>query len=163
MKFAYSRWFLFTSSCDSSLPSASSKLCCRFRSDLSSSISVFDFEGPPFFLELLPTCLDQAARPWPLTKPPSPLGLDGDGVLAATAPEDTEDEDNSTTIPAKVPNKKRRRQRQQQRQHKRVMRRLFVDELYPGASSSSNKLSNQQSRHHDDYIDLSSIRVDLFK
>ena len=77
--------------------------------------------------------------------------------------EDTEDEDNSTTIPAKVPNKKRRRQRQQQRQHKRVMRRLFVDELYPGASSSSNKLSNQQSRHHDDYIDLSSIRVDLFK
>ena len=75
--------------------------------------------------------------------------------------EDTEDEDNSTTIPAKVPNKKRRRR--QQRQHKRVMRRLFVDELYPGASSSSNKLSNQQSRHHDDYIDLSSIRVDLFK
>ena len=104
-------------------------------------------------------------------KTPSPLTTPSPTVLCLPSKmthtpvtyglEDTEDEDNSTTIPAKVPNKKRRRR--QQRQHKRVMRRLFVDELYPGASSSSNKLSNQQSRHHDDYIDLSSIRVDLFK
>ena len=107
----------------------------------------------------------------PALKTPSPLTTPSPTVLCLPSKmthtpvtyglEDTEDEDNSTTIPAKVPNKKRRRR--QQRQHKRVMRRLFVDELYPGASSSSNKLSNQQSRHHDDYIDLSSIRVDLFK
>ena len=106
--------------------------------------------------------------------------------LTAYGWEDTEDEENNNIVPAKEPNKKkRRRRRQQQRQHKRVKRRLFVDDdgqkekndddvhnnteiaalplLNPGASSSFNKFSNQQSRHHDDYIDLSSICVNLFK